>query len=313
MKTALLFAGQGAQAVGMGRDLAAKFAACKKIFEIASDILGFDLARICFEGPEAELTRTENAQPAIFVVSWACLEALRVQLGARQVIFLFEACAGLSLGELTALVAADAMSFASGLRLVRTRGRLMQEACNQTAGAMASVIGLDEARVEEICRQCNVELANLNCPGQIVISGAKEEIAKAIPKLESAGARRVLPLNVAGAYHSRLMASAVPELEMALREVEFRAPEKIVVSNLTAKPMESVEEIRALLARQIVAPVRWEASMRWLLANGFNRFIELGPGNVLSGLLRRIDKSVVIVNIADVASLEKATALLASE
>lgn len=292
----------------MGKDLAEKFPAAKRVFARANEILGYDLARICFEGPEAELTRTEQAQPGIFTTSWACLEVLLQQSPA----FTFEAAAGLSLGEATALAAAGAMSFEEGLRLVRARGRFMQEACDAAAGAMAAVIGLEEDKVAAVCHECEIEVANLNCPGQIVVAGEKAKIEQAIPKLMAAGAKRAVTLNVAGAYHSRLMAGAVPKLEAELGKITFQMPKQIVVSNVTAEAVKTADEIRGLLARQVVAPVRWEASMRWLLARGFTQFVELGPGTVLTGFLRRIDKAVVAHNVADVASLGKAVGSLKS-
>ncbi len=301
MRTALLFAGQGAQIIGMGRDLAEKIPAARKAFDDANRILGYDLTKICFEGPEAELTKTEHAQPGIYAASWACLKVLEISNLDLE----FAATAGLSLGEATALAAAGAMSFEEGLRLVRARGIYMQEACDATAGGMAAVIGLEEGKVAEVCKVSDIEVANLNCPGQIVVSGEKNKVAAATPKLEQAGARKVISLSVAGAYHSRLMTSAVPKLESELAKIAFQAPKQIVVSNVTAEPVKSAEEIRSLLARQVVSPVRWEASMQWLLANGFTRFIELGPGTALTGFMKRIDKAATVHNVADVASLDK--------
>src|SRR5262249_26605569 len=208
-KTALLFAGQGAQVVGMGKDLAEQVPSAKAWFERANAAVGYDLAGICFAGPEAELTKTENAQPGIFLVSWVAFQLLKERVPALN----FEATAGLSLGEFTALTAAGAMSFEDGLRVVRQRGRFMQEACEATQGGMAAIIGLDEAPTREICAQAGVVLANLNCPGQLVISGAADKISQACELAKVKGARRSLALQVAGAYHSPLMASAQPKLQ----------------------------------------------------------------------------------------------------
>src|SRR6266540_3323650 len=210
-KTALLFAGQGAQVVGMGKDLAEAFPTARTLFERANAALGYDLAAICFCGPEAELTKTENAQPGIYVVSWIALQLLK----ERSPSFRFEAAAGLSLGEFTALAAAGAVSFEDGLKLVGERGRFMQEACEETQGAMAAVIDLDEAATREICAQAGVELANLNCPGQIVLSGEADRIAQACDLARAKGAKKALPLSVAGAYHSKLMSSAQFKLRAA--------------------------------------------------------------------------------------------------
>ena len=207
-KTALLFAGQGAQAVGMGKDLAAAFPSARGWFDRANAALGYDLAAICFNGPDAELTKTENAQPGIFLVSWVALQLLQERVPALK----FEATAGLSLGEFTALTAAGALSFEDGLRVVRQRGRFMQEACDVTEGGMAAVIGLDEAPTREVCAEAGVVLANLNCPGQLVISGESGKILTAVDLAKAKGARRAIPLPVAGAYHSPLMASAQPKL-----------------------------------------------------------------------------------------------------
>jgi [acyl-carrier-protein] S-malonyltransferase len=310
MKTALLFAGQGAQVVGMGKDFAAKYPAARELFDQANSILGFDLARVCFEGPEAELTKTDNAQPAIFVTSLACLAALRAELAAAGRSLAFEATAGLSLGELTALVAADAMGFEDGLRVVRLRGQAMQAACEATQGGMAAVMNLDEAACAEACREAGVEIANLNCPGQIVVSGEKSAIAKACGLAKTRGAKRALPLNVAGAYHSRLMAGAQPKLDAALVGVTISAPKATVVSNVTAQPHTTPEEIRRLLVAQVTSSVRWEASMRWLVAQGFQRFIELGPGTVLAGFFKRIEPSAQVLSVNDAASLAAAVGRL---
>ena len=216
-KTALLFAGQGAQVVGMGKDLAGKFPSAKAWFDRANAALGYDLAGICFNGPETELTKTEHAQPGIFLVSWVCFQLLQEQVPNLK----FDATAGLSLGEFTALTAAGAMSFEDGLRVVRQRGKFMQEACEATKGGMAAIIGLDEAPTREVCAEAGVVLANLNCPGQLVISGETEKIAKACELAKAKGAKRALPLPVAGAYHSPLMASAQPKLGGGTGEGEF--------------------------------------------------------------------------------------------
>ncbi|MBI3415053.1 MAG: ACP S-malonyltransferase [Verrucomicrobia bacterium] len=305
-KTAFLFAGQGAQKVGMGKDLAAQFPLAKDLFAHANQILGYDLTGICFEGPEAELTKTENAQPAIFLVGWIAFQLLRQRLPELK----FDATAGLSLGEFTALAAAGSMSFEDGLRLVWRRGRFMQEACEATRGGMAAIIALDEAATREVCLEAGVELANLNCPGQLVISGETEKIAIACELAKKRGAKKAMPLTVTGAYHSRLMASAQPKLRVELAQVEFSPPRVSVISNVTAAPHGTPDEIQARLVDQVTSSVRWEESMRYLLAQGFTRFVELGPGTALNSTLKRIDERAQRLNIADVASLEAAVAVL---
>ena len=299
-KTALLFAGQGAQVVGMGKDLAEKFPSAKAWFDRANAALGYDLAGICFNGPEADLTKTENAQPGIFLVSWVAFQLLKEQVPNLK----FDATAGLSLGEFTALTAAGAMSFEDGLRVVRQRGKFMQEACEATKGGMAAIIGMDEAPTREVCAEAGVVLANLNCPGQLVISGEAEKIAKACELAKAKGAKRALPLPVAGAYHSPLMASAQPKLAAELAKVNLVSPIVPVISNVTASAHGMPAEISAKLVEQVCASVLWETSMRALLAQGFTRFIELGPGTALSGFMKRIDKMVTMLNVADAASLE---------
>jgi [acyl-carrier-protein] S-malonyltransferase len=300
-RTALLFAGQGAQVAGMGRDMAEQCPSARPWFDRANAALGYDLAGICFRGPEAELTRTENAQPGIFLASWVALELLRERVPSLR----FEATAGLSLGEFTALTAAGVMSFEDGLRVVRLRGRWMQEACDATQGGMAAIIGLDEAATRAVCQETGVELANLNCPGQIVISGRADRMAAACELAKARGARRALPLTVAGAYHSELMASAQPKLEAALRDIPLNLPAVPVISNVTARPHDAPADIHRRLVEQVTSPVRWEDSMRYLLTEGFTRFIELGPGTTLCGFLKRIDKTVQTWNVADVPSLEE--------
>jgi [acyl-carrier-protein] S-malonyltransferase len=318
-KTALLFAGQGAQAVGMGKDLAAAFPSAKAWFDRANAALGYDLASICFNGPEPELTKTENAQPGIFLVSWVAFQLLKERVGVqsrngrdcsaadtlkRELQLKFDATAGLSLGEFTALTAAGAMSFEDGLRVVRRRGRFMQEACEATRGGMAAVIGLDEAPTREVCAEAGVVLANLNCPGQLVISGETDKIANAVELAKAKGAKRALALPVAGAYHSPLMAGAQPKLQAELAKIKISAPGVPVISNVTGQPHGAPTEISARLIEQVTSSVLWEKSMRYLLAQGFTRFIELGPGTALSGFMKRIDKGAQMLNVADVASLE---------
>jgi [acyl-carrier-protein] S-malonyltransferase len=299
-KTALLFGGQGAQFVGMGKDLAAEFPIARQWFDKGNAELGVDLARICFEGPEADLTNTENAQPAIYLVSWVAFELLKEQLPG----FEFAATAGLSLGEFTALAAAGAMSFEEGLRVVRQRGRFMQEACESTQGGMAAIIGLDEAKTREVCQAVGVTLANLNCPGQIVISGPAHLMEKACEAAKAAGAKKAMPLKVAGAYHSPLMSSAQPKLRAALGQVRLQAPGVPVISNVTARAHGTPAEVTDRLVDQVTASVRWEDSIRQLLDQGFTRFIELGPGKALSGFHKRITDQAQIFNIGDVASLQ---------
>ncbi|MGH7976050.1 MAG: ACP S-malonyltransferase [Limisphaerales bacterium] len=307
IKTAVLFAGQGAQAVGMGKDLAEKFPSAKAWFDRANDTLGYDLASICFNGPESELTKTENAQPGIFLVSWVCFELLKEKIPNLK----FDATAGLSLGEFTALMAAGAMNFEDGLRVVRQRGKFMQEACDATRGGMAAIIGLEETPTREVCAEAGVVLANLNCPGQLVISGEVEKIAKAIELAKAKGAKRAIPLPVAGAYHSPLMAGAQAKLQNELAKIKISPPIVPVISNVTARPHNSPTDISTRLVEQVTSSVLWENSMRFLLSQDFTRFIELGPGTALSGFMKRIDKTAQVLNVADGTSLE-ATAKIIS-
>jgi [acyl-carrier-protein] S-malonyltransferase len=306
--TALLFAGQGSQTVGMGRDLDGRLEGCRAMFANANDILGRDLQKICFEGPEEVLTQTDNAQPGILLTSLVCLAALRFQVPHLA----FGAAAGLSLGEFTALTAAGSLEFQDGLRLIQQRGRFMQDACNATSGSMASILNMDDAALANVCREADVDIANLNCPGQTVISGPKDKVAKAVELAKARGAKRAIPLQVAGAYHSRLMQPAQDRLAAALEGVALREPSVTVVHNVTARPAAGVGEIKGLLVRQVTSSVRWSDSMQWLIGQGYTRFIELGPGTVLSGLMKRINKEVEILNVSDSATLDATVAKLAA-
>lgn len=293
----------------MGRDWARELPTARSWFDRANAALGYDLAALCFDGPEAELTRTENAQPGIFLVSWVALQLLRERVPGLS----FQATAGLSLGEFTALTAAGALGFEDGLNLVRQRGRFMQEACAATRGGMAAIIGLDETPTREACAQAGVTLANLNCPGQLVISGPAEHIARACELARARGARRALPLPVAGAYHSPLMASAQPKLQAELERVTLRPPAVPVIANVTARPHDGPETLRARLVEQVTSPVRWEESMRYLIEQGFTRFLELGPGTALTGFMKRIAKTAQVYNVADMASLAATAAALGAD
>jgi len=306
VKTALLFAGQGSQTVGMGRDLYERFDVCRELFDRANNVLGRDLRKICFEGPEDVLTRTDNTQPGILLTSLVCLAALKAQVPNLE----FSATAGLSLGEFTALTATEALSFDDALRLIQARARFMQEACETTVGGMAAIMGVDYVALAEVCREADVDIANLNCPGQTVISGERDKIAKAIELSKARGAKRAVPLTVAGAYHSRLMESAQGKLAVELANVPMHPPRMPVVFNVTARPAGSVAEIKELLVCQVTSSVRWSDSMQWLIGQGFTRFIELGPGQVLSGLMKRINKDVEMLSVGDSATLDATAARL---
>jgi len=294
--------------VGMGGDLAENSPAARAWFDRANAALGYDLAAICFSGPEPELTKTEHAQPGIFLVSWVALELLKRRVPS----LVYGATAGLSLGEFTALTAAGALSFEDGLKVVRERGRFMQEACAATQGGMAAIIGLSEAATREVCAEAGVVLANLNCPGQLVISGPTDRMAPACALAKAKGAMRAMPLPVAGAYHSPLMASAQPKLEAELARMALKEPTVPVIANVTAQPYGGPDAIRTRLVEQVTSSVRWEESMRYLIGQGFTRFIELGPGKALSGFMRRIDKTAQVLNVEDLASLETTAKALAA-
>jgi [acyl-carrier-protein] S-malonyltransferase len=300
---ALLFSGQGAQQVGMGKDLSQRFAVAANRFAEADSVLGYSLSQIAFEGPLEELTKTSRCQAALYTHGIAILDLLRELLGD----FHFVSAAGLSLGEFTAHAAARTFDFSTGLRLVANRGRYMEEACNITSGAMAAFIGGDEADVREIAREADVDMANLNSPGQIVLSGEAPNVRKAIEIAKNHGIKRALPLNVGGAFHSRLMISAQEKLEEDLNAIAISEPAATVVANVTAAPVTSATEVRASLARQVTGTVRWTPSIEYMIDRlGCDLFLELGPGQVLVGLVARIRKGTQTLSIGDLPSLEAA-------
>lgn len=302
-RIAILFAGQGAQTVGMGKDLAAKYLAAAALFTHADTILGRPLSGIAFDGPEGELTQTKNCQPALFVHGLACLAALRAEVGD----FPIHASAGLSLGEFTAHAAAGTFDFETGLRLVAQRGLFMQEACEETIGGMAAMIGGDESAVRTLAAECDVDVANLNSPGQIVISGESSKVALAVSLAKEHGIRMAKTLNVAGAYHSRLMNSAFLLLGDALQATALHLPSFPVICNVDARPVREAEEIRESLQDQVTGTVRWTETIEYLVdEEKCDLFIELGPGGVLAGLLNRTRKGSACVSITDCASLADA-------
>ena len=298
MTTALLFPGQGSQRVGMGRDLAHEFAAARQTYEEADEVLGFALSRLCFEGPEAELTLTEHTQPAILTTSIAVFRAL-AERGLA-----FDVVAGHSLGEWSALVAAGAIEFRDAVRLTRLRGTYMQAAVPAGHGAMAAVMGLDRAALDAVCERASqpgepVEPANLNGAGQIVISGAAAAVDRAIAEAKAAGAKRATKLAVSAPFHCSLMQPAADQLAAALAGVAIAAPSVPVVNNATAQPTQDPERIRALLIAQVTAPVRWEESIQAIAAMGVTRAYELGSGSVLKGLVRRIADAIETTSIGE--------------
>ena len=300
-KIGLLFAGQGAQAVGMGRDLAADFVEAADLFQRADEVLGRKLSEIAWHGPLEELTRTSNCQPALYVYGLACLSVLRDIAG----MFPVTAAAGLALGEWTAHAAAETFSFEDGLRLVEQRGRFMEAACEATSGAMAAMIGADEAAVRRLAAATEVDVANLNAPGQIVISGEVAKVELAVGLAKEHGIRKAAFLNVAGAYHSRLMETAYLQMGEVLLHVILQKPVFPVISNVTGASVESADEIRETLQAQVTGTVRWQDCMERMLDMGCDLFLELGPGGVLSGLLQRTRKGTEVLSVSDADSLQK--------
>jgi [acyl-carrier-protein] S-malonyltransferase len=301
-KIALLFAGQGAQVVGMGKDLAEQFPVAADLFRRGDEILSRKLSDIAWDGPIDELTKTANCQPALFAHGLACLAVLR-ELAAN---FPITAAAGLSLGELTAHASAETFTFEDGLRLVQKRGDLMDEACNTTVGGMAAMIGADENAVRQLADEEDVDVANINSPGQIVISGELAKVEAAVAVAKEHGIRRATMLNVSGAYHSRLMESAYEQFGPALIEVQMQMPQFPVVSNVTGREVKTLPEIRQTLQEQVTSTVRWVDCEQRLFHLGCDLFIELGPGGVLAGLLKRFRKDVEVISVSDVASVRAA-------
>lgn len=294
-KIAFLFPGQGAQFVGMGQQLYETLPAARALYDRAAKVLGYDLAKICFEGPAEELDSTIYSQPALFVTSLAALEQLRTQ--SPDVVLACEAAAGLSLGEYTAMVFTGVMDFETGLTVVRKRGEAMQDAADATPSGMVSILGLDPAKVQALCDEARgegeiLQIANYLCPGNIVVSGSNAACERAAALAEKHGAMKAIPLAVAGAFHTSIMQPAVERLATALANVPLNRPQRPVVSNVDALPHDDPEEIRALLIKQVVSPVRWEDSQRWLLSQQHSTFYEVGPGRVLRGLMKRIDRKV---------------------
>ena len=303
MKTALLFPGQGAQAVGMGADIYQAYPEARRVFDEADEVLGFALSRLCFEGPENELTDTANAQPAILVTSLAFYQIVGAHFDD------VDCMAGHSLGEYTALVASGALSAADAVRLTRQRGEWMKKAGERSPGGMAAVLNLEDEALESACRQAAeetggvVQIANYNSPGQIVISGDKATLDRACELAKERGARRVIPLAVSVATHSPLMAYASDGLKKAIEAAAISAPQVPVIGNVSAEPLLLADAVERELMAQLTSPVRWTSSVQTMISRGVGRFVEIGPGNVLTGLVRRIEKNAEVANINDVASL----------
>ncbi|MGG4496819.1 ACP S-malonyltransferase [Brevibacillus reuszeri] len=306
-KIAFVFPGQGSQFVGMGQALSEQSPAARQVFEEADAALGFSLSQLCFEGPEEELKLTANTQPAILTASVAVLAALK----EKQPNFTPAYVAGHSLGEYSALVAAGALSFADAVKTVRSRGQFMEEAVPAGQGAMAAVLNMDRAALHAVCEEVTasghpVQLANLNSPGQIVISGSAEGVKLAGEQAKAAGAKRVLPLNVSGPFHSSLMQPAADKLQAVLAEVSVKDAVIKVVANVTARPVTEAATIVESLIQQVSAPVLWEDSVQWMVEQGVTTFVEIGPGKVLAGLIKKIAPAeTTIISVQDIDSLSE--------
>jgi len=300
-KVAYVFPGQGAQSVGMGLDLYDSYPSAKKVFDEADASLSFSLSRLCFEGPEEELRKTHNVQPAILVVSIACLKAL--QQASRGNFPSPAFVAGHSLGEYTALVAAGALGLADAVLLVRERGRLMYEAGLKNPGSMLAVIGLDEETVKDVCLQTGTEISNINCPGQIVISGAVQALTEANKLAKTRGARALIPLKVSGAFHSALMEPVIAEFSKIVSNVRFRPPNIPVISNVTARLLTDIDSIKKELVKQLRNCIQWQGSVEYMMHSGVTTFYEIGPGRVLSGLIRRINSELQTFNISGIEDI----------
>jgi len=305
-KIALLFAGQGAQCVGMGRDLAERYPVAGDLFRQADKILGRNLCDIAWNGPMEELTNTSNCQPALYVHALAALTALREVFGEFEV----GGAAGLSLGEITAHAAAGTFDFATGLKLVQKRGEFMDEACATTQGGMAAMIGGLENDVRRLAADEDVDIANINSPNQIVISGELANVETSVGVAKEYGIGRAMMLNVAGAYHSRLMESAYVKLQEVLADVPMQSPRFPVISNVTGEEVKTPEEIRETLRDQVTGTVRWTDCMQRLIDLGCDFFVELGPGNVLAGLLKRTNREIAVISVGDAESVDRCRAAL---
>lgn len=308
MKTAFLFPGQGAQVVGMGADIARSFPVAAEIFDKANDIVGFDLKDICFEGPAEELSSTTISQPAIFTASAAILEVLKTQEATQSIRADFTA--GLSMGEYTALYAAGVISFEDGLKLVQKRGQAMQAAADANEGAMVSIIGLDEEAVHWLCEEAGqgdlLEPVNFNCPGQIVISGDKRACKRGKELAQKAGAIKAVRLEVAGAFHTSMMSSAAEVLAQALADSEIAEPSQTqIIANIDAEYYRTSEKIREGLVKQLTCPILWQKCMERLLADGIENFYEIGPGRVLTGLMKRINRKIRVINVSNLKAIEE--------
>ncbi len=307
-KVAFIFPGQGSQKVGMGKDFYDNYACAKKVFKEADGALGFSITKMCFEGPEEDLRLTKYTQPAILTCSVAALAVM------REHGLVCEASSGHSLGEYSALVAAGVMSLQDAVVAVHKRGEFMQDAVPVGEGAMTAVIGLTPDEIVAVCQkvenECGeaVQAVNFNCPGQVVIAGAAKAVEKAADALKAAGAKRAIPLPVSAPFHSTLMKPAAERLKEVLDKIEFRDGKFPVVANVTAEPVIKAEEIRALLVKQAASPVKWEMSMHRMIKDGFDTFVEVGPGKVLTGFTKKIERSMNALNVEDMASLEKTLA-----
>lgn len=296
-KVAFVFPGQGSQKVGMGFDLFQGSKAAREVFEKADEILNFPLSRLCFEGPEEKLRQTVFTQPAILTVSLACLKA------ADKDNLRPDFVAGHSLGEFTALAASGALDFTEALQLVSERARLMQEAAEKYPGGMAAIIGLDEITLEEICQETGTQIANINSPEQIVISGSNRNLAWAMDLSRARGAKRVIRLEVSGAFHSLLMQPAAEGLGRVISRLDFQEPRVPIVVNVTAEPERSPERLKKRLVQQLCSPVRWQSCVEYMLRAGVSTFIEIGPGKVLSRLIKRISQEARVINLSDLGSI----------